>query len=103
MLLVVAHEAHLGLEIFPPLDIPELPDVSTSLPSLTPIPSLDNLSSLSERTKATLDGHQVRVLVSQQPPHERSAGVGVFLLLVADRVEGLGVVTTHGPVADAGT
>src|SRR5260221_10972550 len=101
MLLVVMHERHSRLVILFALLVAELANMSASLARLAAIPRLDDLRAGAERAESAPARHERRVLVGQQPAHDRTA---VFLSSFSCSCragEGLGVVAAHAAVADA--
>jgi len=78
MFLMIPDEANLGLELFPPVDIPELSGMPPSLFRLSAIPSLDHLQPTRKRTKSTFRRHKGAVLVCNEPSDKRCSRVGII-------------------------
>ena len=104
MLLVVMHERHSRLVILFALLVAELANVSPSLARLAAIPRLDDLRAGAKRAESAPARHERRVLVGQQPAHDRTAVLPSSSMSTACggcAGEGLGVVAAHAAMADA--
>ena len=101
MLLVVMHERHSRLVILLALLVAELANVSPSLARLAAIPRLDDLRAGAKRAESAPARHERRVLVGQQPAHDRTAVLRLSVPARGCAGEGLGVVAAHAAVADA--
>lgn len=102
--LVIMHETDARLVILFAFLITELADVTACLARFAAVPRLDHLRACAKRAKSALARHERRVLpVSEQPPHDRAAGIGVFgrRIPTASYREGLRVVAPHAAMADA--
>ena len=78
MLLVVVHERHSRLVILLPLLVAKLANVSPGLARLAAIPRLDDFRAGAKRAEPATARHERRVLVGQQPAHDRTAIVALL-------------------------
>src|SRR5579863_578976 len=101
MLLVVMHERHARLVIFLALLIAELANMAPSLSRLAAVPRLDDLRAAAKRAESALARHERRVLVGQQPAHDRAAVLHSVFPDDGHGGEGLRVVSSHAAMADA--
>ena len=65
MFLAIVDKGNLGLEIFPSLHVSEFAYMAASLASFASVPSLDDLTTGTESTKATFPRDKSRIFVSQ--------------------------------------